>query len=134
MSIEPFIEHHIKSLQGSSLLKAGQKCKSVSENSDNVFMNDEHNKEKINYVIQEDINAVEIDKCTLCTSGSLPSINEAHKCTICKTPVHVIPSCSSHIPGDETLRICKNCTKFRNVDINENNAMETWNRKTKKNP
>jgi len=64
-------------------------------------------------------------QCPLCTAGSLPSINGAHKCTICKTPVHAIPSCSSHIEGDETLRICKKCSEIGNVNLNENNAMET---------
>lgn len=48
ISIESFLEHHIKSLRGSSLLNAGQQCRSISETADNLFINDEHNYENIN--------------------------------------------------------------------------------------
>lgn len=134
MNIESFLEYHIKSLRGSALLKAGQKGKSVSENPENVFINYENNNElQVNNIVREGNDMVQIDKCPLCTVGSLPSINGAHKCTICKTPVHAIPSCSMHIEGDETLRICLNCSEVtENDNLNENNARETWNKKTKK--
>lgn len=73
----------------------------------------------------------------MCTSGSLPTIDGAHKCTICKTPVHALPSCSSHNDGDETLRVCLNCTevnrlKILSVNHNEIDARKQWNRKQKK--
>lgn len=49
MNIDIFLEHHIKSLRGSSLLKAGQICRSTN-NSQNVIVNNERNDEYINNI------------------------------------------------------------------------------------
>lgn len=60
--------------------------------------------------------------------------NGAHKCVICDTPVHALPSCSSHELGKEDRRTCRKCfTKTTNTNLKDEDVVsESWNRKSKR--
>lgn len=131
INIESILEHHIISLREASLLKTGQKYKSISESTENVEDTEYINVEPIN-IICETNNMLNINKCPLCSMGTLPSINGTHKSKICGIPLHSLSSCSSHMEGDETIRVCFSCSEVKNTSVIENNAREKWNRKTQK--
>lgn len=70
--------------------------------------------------------------CPVCLNGSLPDPEGAHRCVICKIPVHAIEPCSTSVGNDEgygEARMCFHCssttstTKETLLEINE---IENW--------
>jgi len=138
VDIEEFLEYHISSLQGASLFRsisynnqstAGSPTQEIQNNNQTEVIESE---DAIILTLQNIFQL--IDNCPLCETGNLPVENGAHKCVICDTPVHALPSCSSHELGKEDRRICRKCfTKTTNTNLkNEDVVSESWNRKSKR--
>lgn len=121
--IETFIDNHLLSLRGASLLRSIPVPR-IEPRIDIVTEIEEEN------TVHRTNNLREL-KCPLCKSGSLPSENSAHKCTYCKIPVHAISQCSTHQLNDDEIRICFNCFD-KNEESRENKATDEWNRRPKK--
>jgi len=67
----------------------------------------------------------------LCKSGSFPSENGAHKCSLCKIPVHALSECSAHLRNEDDIHLCYSCLDM-NEKSKENNATDKWCRRSKK--
>lgn len=156
VSIEEFLEQHISSLRGVSLIHStktgfGQ----TSENYEDVIVDTQNELEKkSNYQKKKKICSAEENDflkipaeldCPLCSNGSLPSKSGAHKCVVCGIPVHALSTCSRNRSGEDNVRVCFSCWKLEEdlyVDtigghINENlneerKAVESWNRKSQR--
>ncbi|KAL4141463.1 hypothetical protein QTP88_004100 [Uroleucon formosanum] len=103
--IENFLDTHLLSLRGSSLLKSTEVLKTDIRNE----------AETKSHAMQNKINNLNMTKCSLCNSGSVPSENGAHKCLICKIPVHALSDCF-----------------VTNENPKESNAVDEWRRRSKK--
>lgn len=151
VSIEEFLEQHISSLRGVSLIHSSQTgFGKTSENYEDVIIDtdNELQKESNFQVNQTNYSAEENDflripdklDCPLCSNGSLPSQNGAHKCVVCGIPVHALSTCSRNRSGDDNVRVCFSCWILEEDftiggQINENmneerKAVESWNRKS----
>lgn len=92
VDIEEFLETHIMSLQGASIIRSTiniqpkEQLPILVENLNNSSQNQ---------------SAYIINDCPLCNTGNLPMQNGAHKCILCDIPVHALPSCSTHELGQE---------------------------------
>lgn len=104
--IETFLEHHISSLRGASLLRTSQQIfttNPLAQSNHEITITSPIIKNisiGINNVNDDTLLIRETD-CPLCKTGNLPSQQGLHKCTICKVPVHALSSCSTHISGEE---------------------------------
>jgi len=103
VDIEEFLEHHISSLQGASLIRStiyNNQSLAVSPISDIIENNqiEDLESEEAITVTSKNLSLL-IDSCPLCEVGNLPVENGAHKCVICDTPVHALPSCPTHELG-----------------------------------
>lgn len=119
-NIEQFLETHIFSLRGASLLKSTEIPQSSSINEEKA-----HSTEGIE--VENIVTNAYVSKCPLCKSGSLPSKNGAHKCSICKTPVHALPECSAYEPNEDDIRYCFNC-----FETKEKSSEDECNRRSNK--
>lgn len=151
--LETFLENHMLSLRGASLLHSTDESRyqvvneleeqnyellrSPSSNcnyerptnqTDNLL--ELQTTKQYTAMQSSTINLREV-KCPLCKSGSLPSTNGAHKCSVCSIPVHALLECSMYQVDDETLRICLNCYES-NEKIREDEATDNWSRRSKK--
>lgn len=125
VDIEEFLETHIMSLQGASLIRST--VNTQPEEPLNIFVENLNNS-------SQNQSAYVINDCPLCKTGNLPMQNGAHKCLLCGIPVHALPSCSTHEFGQEERRICKNCSQTQSITCldEEDTACENWNRRSKK--
>lgn len=140
--IETFLEHHISSLRGASLLRTSQQIfttNPLAQSNHEITITSPRIKNisiGINNVDDDTLLIRETD-CPLCKTGNLPSQQGLHKCTICKVPVHALSSCSTHISGEEEKRVCFLCSdinKAPEVDniLKEDKSVENWNKRPAK--
>lgn len=117
--IETFLDNHILSLRGASLLR------SVQVPTTDILTGTEKENTDVHGT-----NNLRESKCPLCKSGSLPTENGAHKCSVCGIPVHAISQCSTYQLNDDEIRICFTC--FDNIEMSkEDRATDEWNRRPK---
>jgi len=116
IGIEEFLEQHINSLRGVSLIhstKIGfEKTYENDEGTQNEVREKSNFQEKNTLDTAEENDFLRIpDKldCPLCSGGSLPSESGAHKCVVCRIPVHALSTCSKNRSGDENERVCFSC-------------------------
>lgn len=140
--IEEFLENHISSNRGASLihstttptslinadLNKPNSVNAIKESSGENIVKDHEVRE----IDEDDTLIVPEKSCPLCNAGSLPLESGAHKCCICKVPVHALPSCSNHKSGNDDIRICFVCSLEENNITEENRACESWDRKNQK--
>jgi len=114
------LERHISSLRGVSLIHSSQTgFGKTSKNYEDVivYTDNELQKESSFQVNQTNYSAEENDflripdklDCPLCSNGSLPYQNGAHKCVVCGIPVHALSTCSRNRSGDDNVRVCFLC-------------------------
>jgi len=87
MDIEEFLENHIMSLQGASLIRSAVNIQTIEPLPilvENVTISTQivENVDNMLAYISND--------CPLCNKGDLPMQNRAHKCIICGLPVHAL--------------------------------------------
>jgi len=124
VDIEEFLETHIMSLQGASLIQSTVNTQP---------------EEPLNIVVEnvnssQNQSAYVINDCPLCNTGNLPMQNGSHKCILCGISVHALPSCSTHEFGQEERRLCKNCSQTQSITClgEDHTACENWIRRSKK--
>jgi len=149
VNIEQFLENHIMSLRGASLIRSSANShlssalqqthhindenienspitlvlsSPISEHND-YYENDIQFDENIIKTAENDEDFMELpinnNECPLCSTGVFPTEEGAHKCIKCGIPVHALPSCSGQKSDDETLRICKSCLEPKNSYLND---------------
>lgn len=135
-NIENFIEQHITSLKGATLIRSSNYAPILNSNSEKINT-EEDNMENLmdtTDLMRSKNSSIRNVDCPLCKSGNLPLETGAHKCVICLVPIHALPSCSTHKEGHENVRICFKCSEEdvevpTNV-IEEHTSVESWNRKS----
>lgn len=137
-SIEEFLENHISSNRGASLIHSAnnltQSITSSSNNQNTVNIIRESlckNNDEVCEMGEDDFLVVPNKLCPLCNAGSLPLKSGAHKCCICGVPVHALSSCSNKKPGSDDMRVCFVCSLDDNI-TEENKACESWDRTNRK--
>jgi len=156
VSIEEFLEQHISSLRGVSLIhstKTGYEKTCKIDDGNTIDTRNELKKKKSTFQVDMMIvsSGDENDylripdklECPLCSTGSLPFESGDHKCVVCKIPVHALSTCSRSTSGEDNVRICISCWIFKEdtyvnnnyCKINENlneerKAVESWDRKS----
>jgi len=157
VSIEEFLEQHISSLRGVSLIhstKTGYEKSYEIDDGTTVDTRSELKKKQSTFQVDMMISSGDENDylripdnldCPLCSTGSLPSVSGAHKCVVCKIPVHALSTCSRSRSGQDNVIVCFSCWIFEkdtyvnndNCKINENlneerKAVESWNRKSQR--
>lgn len=137
-SIEEFLENHISSNRGASLIHSAtnlnQSVTSSSTNQNTVNIIRENpckNNDEFCDMDEDDFLVVPKKLCPLCDAGSLPLKSGAHKCCICGVPVHALSTCSNKRLENDELRVCFVCSLEDNI-TEENRACESWDRKNLK--
>lgn len=137
--IEEFLETHIKSNRGASLIRSTTNIEQPvttspkKQNTSNIIGGESLCKNNDNAcdIGEDDFLIVPKQTCTLCNAGSLPLKNSVHKCCICGVPVHAVSSCSNKKSANDDERICFVCSLEDNI-TEENKACESWDRKNQK--
>lgn len=135
-NLEIFLERHITSLRGASLIRSSNHS-SYPEHEMQIQVDDTNTNLRLNDVSSKD-NPVENvihsqpRKCPLCSNGETPTINVAHKCYKCGKPVHAIPSCSTHRFGEDDVRIYFTCFDNETYLRDEDKHLESWKRRSDK--
>jgi len=160
-NIEHFIEHHSASLKGTSLLRSSHYTPSSNANdlekviivstddSIDFFLSPIHHNNShepidaylvVSYHQLQFIIMILLKLVVIVHYVKMEiffSVNGSHKCYKCHVPVHAILLCSIHKQGQEERRYCLKCSKNGedkplNYLTEENNSVESWNRKSKK--
>jgi len=136
-NIEEFLETHISSNRGASLIRSTNSIKSVTsspknQNTGKVIMESlRENYDDVCGIDEDDFLMVPKISCPLCNAGSLPLKSGGHKCCVCGVPVHALSSCSKKISGSDDVRVCFVCSLEDNIS-EENKACESWDRTNQK--
>lgn len=148
ITIEDFLQRHIHSLRGASIIHSTKNSlasnsnkeintqSNVNSQADDKIHNETHQNSEVvehTYMLSEPENDFLIipdqSNCPMCSEGIDTG---TQKCFYCGKPVHAISSCSTYVPGNKDMRVCNICS-FVETNVNEeNNACETWSRKNKK--